>query len=113
MFLYVMYTIHVIVLVGVSVDLRHEEGPSNTVDVRVSGKLESIYKLFSTHRSVSALLVLETLDGGVDSCGSPWGHRHWWQPYSGTLYCPFPFFLLFCVAVECTIQGYKYGSPIK
>lgn len=53
--LYVVYKIPMIISVALSVDLRHREGPRDTVDVRVAGKLESTWKLLSARGWVSAL----------------------------------------------------------
>lgn len=52
-FSYVIHKIHIIFLVTISVYLKHEEGPRGTVDARVSGKLDSVWK--HAHGWVSAM----------------------------------------------------------
>lgn len=48
-----IYKIPTIILVAISVDLKHGEGPHGTVDAGVSGKLDSIWKHF--HGCFSAM----------------------------------------------------------
>lgn len=52
---YMIYKIHIIILIAISVDLRHGEGPSDTADAKVSGKLGSTWKLFSSHGWAGAM----------------------------------------------------------